>query len=93
MDYLSEADWSEVKVGIEQVCDKVIHSWVNYPMFNESGGLQSFILTTDRYRNKELWEIPVLSIISTFTRFGSDYTSEIHMSRDKNGKICFQHIK
>lgn len=93
MDYLSEANWSEVKVGIEQVCDKVIHSWVNYPIINKSGGLQSFILTTDRYKNKELWEVPVTSIISAFCRFGSDYPSEITMSRDENGKINYQCIK
>lgn len=92
MDYLDSAEWQECKVSVDQVCDKVIHSWVNYPYLNEKHGLGGFILTTDRHRNKELWDIPAQSIIEVYTRFGGDYPVEIHMGRDENGKLNYRRI-
>ena len=93
MFYISEANWVESKVSVDQVCDKVVHSWVNYPISKDDGGLAGFIMTTDRYRNKEMWEIPTESIIEVFNTFGSDYPTESHMKRDESGKITFQLIK
>ncbi len=89
MDYIDSAEWKTEKVAVIQICDKVIHSYVNYPCENESGGLDGFILTTDKYRNKEIWKIPTGTIVSMFNRFGSDYPTKVEMKRNLCGDITY----
>lgn len=89
IDYIEFAEWKTEKVAVVQICDKVIHSYVNYPCENDSGGLDGFILTTDKYRNKEIWRIPTETIVSMFNRFGNDYPIKVEMRRNLDGDIIY----
>lgn len=91
MDYIDSAEWKKEKVAVVQICDKVIHSYVNYPCENERGGLDGFILTTDKYRNKEIWMVPTSTLASMFNRFGSDYPTKARMERNLDGEITYYH--
>ena len=89
MDYIESAEWKAEKVAVIQICDKVIHSYVNYPCENKDGGLDGFILTTDKLRNKEIWKVPVSTLVSMFNRFGNDYPTGVEMKRNRSGDITY----
>lgn len=89
MDYIDSADWKKQKVSTVQICDKIIHSWVNYPCKNENSGLAGFILTTDKYSNKEIWTIPSETLVGMFRRFGNDYPTKIEAKRSQVGELTY----
>jgi hypothetical protein len=86
---LRTEDFAEGKVDVNQLCDKVVHTWWCVPVQAQTGGLAGYILTTDKKRNTELWSVPIESIVSVFTRFGQDDITSLRMQRDNNGRLTF----
>ena len=83
------ANWSESKVDVHQVADKVIHAWWLIPVQGEGSGLEAFIFTTDRQRNVELWQLPVTSLVSTFRQFAHGSINNLQASRDDVGRLTY----
>jgi hypothetical protein len=92
-DDLNEVEWTETKVNIHQLADKIIHAWWIHPVQGEEGGLDGFILTTDRQRNSELWLVPIGSIVDAFTRFSKEVVKEVRASRSDSGKLTYWQAK
>ena len=69
--------------------DWVLHSWWLVPVRGPSTGLAVFILTTDRQRNSELWQLPVSSIVAVYDKFAEDDIVQLRMSRDDNGRLTY----
>ena len=86
---LPEANWSDSRVDVQQLADKVIHSWWLVPVQGPNTGLYSFILTTDRQRNAELWQLPVSSIVAVYRRFAEDDIVQLHARRDGKGHLTY----
>ena len=89
MDYLDDESWNEEKVAVLQICDKVIHTWVNLPSRDDGSGLAGFILTTDKYRNSEIWFVPTKTIVEIFRQFGNSYPRSTESKRDVHGNIKY----
>ena len=86
---LAGATWSDSRVDVQQIADKVLHSWWLVPVRGPSTGLAAFILTTDRQRNSELWQLPVSSIVAVYDKFAEDDIVQLRMSRDDNGRLTY----
>lgn len=65
---LPHATWTESKVDVRQLADKVLHAWWLLPVQRNNAGLEGFILTTDRQRNTEFWQLPTNSIIGIYRK-------------------------
>lgn len=84
---INQVQWSDRKVDVHQLADKVIHSWWIIPVGGEQSGLSGFIFTTDKHRNKELWLLPTSSIVEVFERFATSGVKQLHAKRDDIGSL------
>jgi hypothetical protein len=88
IDDIDNVNWTLAKVDIQQLSEKVLHTWWLLPV-QERSGLDGFILTTDRLRNKELWLVPTTTIIKAFATFGRNDVRQIHARRDPHGRLTY----
>ncbi len=93
-DYIDQNTWKMEKVTAQELCDKIIHSFVFSPVQNEEdGGLAGFLYTSDRKKNSEVYLMPTETAIKIFQKFGNDYPQKIDMERDENGKIIYKLVE
>ncbi len=88
-DYIDEKNSITFKIDVKQICDKVIHSYLNLILCNDNNGLEGFLLTTDKYKNTDIWLIPVDSIIYIFQTFGNNYPRKYCTERNEDGKLVY----
>lgn len=86
---LETAEFTDVKVDVSQLCDKIIHVWWCTPIQRVQGGLAGYIFTTDRKKNAELWLLPTESIVDVFTSFGRNEIRSLRKMRDADGRLTF----
>jgi len=60
---------------LEFLCNQLIHSYVFSPIFEDHGPLLGILLSSDRMRNKRLFEVSVDEIIRVLRAVGHDYPS------------------
>lgn len=80
-------EFVDAKSDVHQVADKVIHAWWIVPVQGESGGLDGYILTTDRHRNSGLWLLSTDQVAKVFRRFSASQVRLLRKARDKNGRL------
>jgi len=68
---------SRVMLGLLSLCHLMIHSYVFIPSFKEQSQIEGVFVNSDRTRNKELYFIPLSTIIRLFSLVGSDYPSKM----------------
>lgn len=86
---LPHVTWTESKVDVHQLADKVLHAWWLLAVQGNSAGLEGFILTTDRQRNKEFWQLPTNSIIGIYRQFASGSINQLEAARDSAGRLTY----
>ncbi len=61
------------------LCHQIVHSFVFMPAFNEIGGLDALLFTSDRHRHQRLYSLTLDQIIERFDCIGTDYPNEMRM--------------
>lgn len=68
------------------VCHQFVHSYVFGFSFSETRDLVSILVSSDREKNRVLYEIKVVELIRLFREIGQNYPTEYHASfNDKKG--------
>jgi len=88
-DDISQVEWTDSKVDVHQLADKIIHAWWIAALVNESSGLAGFVFTTDKHRNKELWLLSTSSIVEVFKRFANSSVRNVQSKRDERGRMTY----
>ena len=65
-------------LGLEDLCNQFIHSYVFTPFFGVRLGLQGFLVSSERKRKRALYEVPVRTVITVFRRAAADDPNSIH---------------
>ncbi|GAA1029778.1 hypothetical protein GCM10009565_62350 [Amycolatopsis albidoflavus] len=81
---------TEVVIGLSELCNQIVHSWVWVLSADELTGLfDGVFVSSDRERKKYLYFIPLGVLISLFRDAGEEDVHTIIMERDKNGNMHF----
>lgn len=79
-------DWdretSYTKSGAE-ICNWLIHSYIFFFCYNETGAIESFYVSSDYDRNKLLYRVEMKDWIAYMEFVGSDYVVSTYMIADK----------
>lgn len=73
--------------------NQIVHSYVFAPAFDESFCLSAIHFSSDKDRNKWLYEISITTIISIFDKVGSNYPASSSMYFDETKKDHKVHQK
>ncbi len=68
----------EVSRDIIFLCNQFVHSYVFIPLFTERNVLLSVIVSSDRERNSQAYEVSAKQIIELFENIASDFPNEGH---------------
>ncbi|MDV2502979.1 MAG: hypothetical protein RX318_03390 [bacterium] len=75
---------THVLISLLPVCNKMVHSYVFMPCYNEKSQIHSVLVNSDHSRHEALYLITVSEIIRLFERVGKDYVRMSKMKFDAN---------
>ncbi len=62
------------------ICNKIIHSYIFIPSFNENGFIEAVLVTSDTERKNYIFELPIRQIASLFNEVGKNYPHSSKMT-------------
>jgi len=71
-------------LGVEDLCNQFIHSYVFSLVLGPRLGLHSFLVASDRGRKRALYEVAVRTIVTLFRLAGRDYPNAVDASFDSS---------
>jgi hypothetical protein len=75
---------SEHRESLRFFCNQIIHSYVFMPITTaKTGPVASIVFSSDRDRQKHLYELSIRDIVNTFELIGNDYPANVRMTYDK----------
>jgi len=63
-------------VGLRDLCNRFVHSYVLTPVHDEHGGLTEVFVASEFERSVRLSSVPVKAITNLFERVGNDYPTK-----------------
>lgn len=66
-------------ISLRDLCNQFVHSYVFVPELGD-GGLQGFLVASDRERSARLFGVALVDFIQVLRRVGTGYPTEIRMS-------------
>jgi len=63
----------DISRDLHFIYNLIIHSYVFSPFFDERGKLAGALVTSDRFKNKELYLVGIEQMIEIFDKVGRDY--------------------
>lgn len=71
--------------SLHWICNQVIHSFVFVIDFEDDGKLSGFFISSDKERNKKLYQIRRKQILDILKLIGNDYPAHLDGERNKEG--------
>lgn len=73
----------ETSVKLITICNILIHSFIFYPVYNESRHTIAILFTSDRTEYKNLYNITIRQVSGLFRRVANDYPSNAYMVKSE----------
>jgi len=70
------------RLGVEDLCNQFIHSYVFIVLHSERAALQSFLVASEWGRRKILYEVPIRTIVRLFRRAAADDPNAVNAVYD-----------
>jgi hypothetical protein len=74
---------TQAHIGVLDLCNQFVHSYVFQLTFAEDGGLDGVFVTSDHKRGSHLYLVNIRQVISLFERIGQDYPAAATYSYDR----------
>src|SRR3989442_15349190 len=71
-------------LGLEDLCNQFIHSYVFTPFLGARLGLQGFLVSSEQKRKRASYEVPVRTVINLFRRAAADDPNSLHAEFDSS---------
>lgn len=84
--YVFEGAAQPVELDLISVCNQVVHSYVFAPYVQDAGGLGSIFVSSDRHKDKYLYNVTLAQLLAIFRSVGADYPSSIQWTHGEDGK-------